>query len=288
MTHEIKTLAVVGAGTMGHGIAQLIACAGLTVRLTDVDQAVLDQAVQQATASVEKLVAKGQLEGQALENLKQYLSTTTDLAAAVAGTDLVIEAVPEDMALKQAVFRQLDQHCLPQTILASNTSALSIDELAGVVSNRQRVLGLHFFNPVALMPLVEIIAGLTTPPELLDAVMDFAEGLGKTPVVAKNVPGFIVNRVARNFYGEALRMLEENVASVEVLDAIMRETAGFKMGPFELMDLIGIDVNYAVTQSVYEASFHEGRFKPHPLQRTMVENGLLGRKTGAGFYHYDG
>lgn len=284
----IQTIAIIGGGTMGRGIAQVCALAGYTTILVDVQAPVLEQAMASIHGMVAKGVEKGKLPADALAQVAQRLTTATDMVAAVAQADLVIEAAPEDMALKQTLFSQLDQAAPPHAILASNTSSLSIDGMAAATQRPAQVVGMHFFNPVPLMALVEVITGLQTDREVVQAVVAVAERLGKTPVVAKNAPGFIVNRVARAYYGEALRLLEQGVADVATLDAMMRDEGGFKMGPFELMDLIGIDINYAVSQSVYEAFFQESRFKPHPLQRAMVESGRLGRKTGQGFYPYEG
>jgi 3-hydroxybutyryl-CoA dehydrogenase len=200
--------------------------------------------------------------------------------------DLIIEAIPEDMALKLDLFRKLDALCPPETCFASNTSSLSITAMAEATQRPSQVAGMHFFNPVPKMKLVEIISTPYTTAELSQQLDQLATAMGKTPVHVKDTPGFIVNRVARPFYLEALRMLETGCADVETIDVAMRE-GGFKMGPFELMDLIGLDVNYAVTQSVYHAFEDAERFKPSPIQQQLVEAGHLGRKTGQGFYRYD-
>jgi 3-hydroxybutyryl-CoA dehydrogenase len=192
----------------------------------------------------------------------------------------------EDLDVKREIFRKLDQIAPPDGILATNTSSLSITSIASMTSTPESVIGMHFFNPPTAMRLIEIVRGRQTSEATVDRIREFALALKKTPVVCSDTPGFIVNRVARPFYGEALRLLGEGVAPVEEIDRIVRESGGFKMGPFELMDLIGIDVNYAVTRSVYEQFFHEPRFRPHPLQRQMVEAGTLGRKTKKGFYTY--
>ncbi len=200
--------------------------------------------------------------------------------------DFIIEAVAEDLNVKKEIFKKLDAIVAPEAILTSNTSSLSISAIASLTKTPESVVGMHFFNPPALMKLVEVVRGRQTSDETTKTACDLALRMKKIPVVCKDTPGFIVNRVARPFYGEALRLLAEGVATVEEIDMIVKMEGGFKMGPFELMDLIGIDVNYAVTKSVYEQFFHEPRFRPHPIQRQMVEAGTLGRKTKKGFYTY--
>ena len=278
-----ETLLVVGAGQMGSGIAQVAAQAGLSVTLIDVAPALLDKARERIRASVEKLAGKGLVpEGQVPAILGRVQTATSPTGVAA---DFAIEAVTENERVKRDVLKALDQVVRPGGIIASNTSSLSITALAGAVSRPQQFLGLHFFNPPLLMALVEVVRGDRTSPETLEAGLQFARDLGKTPVACKDTPAFIVNRVARPFYGEALRLLGENAADPATIDGLMK-SAGFKMGPFELMDFIGLDVNFAVTQSVYNAFFHEPRYRPHPIQQKMVEAGLLGRKTRRGFYEY--
>lgn len=281
-----NTIGILGSGTMGSGIAQLCTQAGYTVRLYDIERAFLDRAAQRIEAGVQKAVDKGKFPADQQEAALSRVTGHTQLSE-LADCDLVIEAIPEDLALKQQVFRQLDGLCAPHTILASNTSSLSITALGGVTQRPTHVAGLHFFNPVPLMKLVEVIQGHRTATETVQRLHQFAESLGKSPVLAQDTPGFIVNRVARPYYGEALKILGEHGGQftlIQTLDTVMREAGGFKMGPFELMDLIGIDVNFAVTQSVWNAYFQAPRYRPHPIQRKMVEAGLLGKKTGGGFY----
>lgn len=287
MTKPFNTIGIIGSGTMGIGIAQVVALAGYPIVLYDIRQDILDKALDRLKASIEKGIERKKLPENAWDLFQQRCKTITDLAEIDPSVDLVIEAVPEDLALKKQIFGTLDAVCSPQTCLVSNTSSFSITALAAATKRPEQVAGLHFFNPVPQMKLIEVIQGKSTAAELIDRLCQFSESLGKTPVKAKDTPGFIVNRVARAFYGEALRLLNEGVADVATIDNVMREEGGFAMGPFELMDLIGIDINYAVSLSVYEAYFQEDRFKPHPIQRQMVEAEYLGRKTGRGFYTYD-
>jgi 3-hydroxybutyryl-CoA dehydrogenase len=281
----IATVGVIGTGTMGGGIAQVAARAGLDVLLHDSVPAAVSAAVERMRADLRASAGKGKISAteatQALARIHPC-KTFKDLGAA----DIVIEAALEDLAVKREIFQALDAIVAPSTILATNTSSLSITAIASLTKTPETVVGMHFFNPPAVMPLVEIVRGSRTSDATTLAVRDFALRLKKTPVVCKDTPGFIVNRIARPFYGEALRLLGEGVSTVEQIDAILTRTGGFRMGPFALMDLIGIDVNYAVSQSVYEQFFQEPRFRPHPIQRHMVEAGLLGRKTGKGFYTY--
>jgi 3-hydroxybutyryl-CoA dehydrogenase len=271
----VRRMAIVGGGTMGSGIALAALHAGLAVSLQDVSDEVLGQADAYLHTYLER---KGMLS--ALDRLR-LVTEINDLGEA----DLWIEAVPEDLGLKQSVFRAVDEAAHTEAVLATNTSTLSVTSIASAVSQPERVVGMHFFNPAAVLPLVEIVRGQFTSDRTAQRAVDVAERLGKTPVIVRDSPGFIVNRVARPFYGEALRLLGEGSAEVATIDRII-ESAGFPMGPFRLMDLIGVDVNLAATRSVWEQTFGEPRFRPHPLQARMVRAGSLGRKTGAGFYRY--
>lgn len=266
---------IVGAGTMGSGIALAGLYAGFQVGLFDVAEAVLEQA--------EAYLLK-HLERKDMLAARQRLRLATDLAA-LPPADLWLEAVPEDLELKRRVIAEIEAHVAPETIIATNTSTLSVTALAAAADRPQRVVGLHFFNPAAVLPLVEVIRAQATSPATIDRALAAAHALGKTPVVVADSPGFIVNRVARPFYGEALRLLGEGVADVASIDRAV-ESAGFKMGPFRLMDLIGIDINFTAANSVYAQTFFEPRFRPHRIQQQMVAQGALGRKTGSGFYDY--
>jgi 3-hydroxybutyryl-CoA dehydrogenase len=279
------TVGVVGAGTMGAGIAEAAARAGCSVRLHDAFPEALTRALERIEQSLQRSVDRQKLdEGEAKAVLARLEGTggLEDLS----GCEVVIEAAPEDRALKEDLFRRLDAACPAPTVLATNTSSLSVTVLGAAVAEPERVVGMHFFNPAPVMRLVEVVAGARSGAPALEAAEALARRMGKTPVRVTDTPGFVVNRVARPFYGEALRMLGEGVAGVEAIDNTVREL-GFRMGPFELIDLIGVEVNFAVTRSVWEATFHEPRYQPHPIQQRLAEAGMLGRKSGQGFYSYD-
>ncbi len=280
----LSTIAVLGSGTMGGGIAQVCALRGFNTILYDITPDIVNKGLGKIQASIQKGVALGKTPAEVGEATLARLRATATLEDC-APADLVIEAAPENMDLKRDLFRRLETILAPHTLLASNTSSLSITALAETTQRPEQFLGLHFFNPPHLMALVEVVRGDRTSAATLQAGVEFARALGKTPVVCKDTPAFIVNRVARPFYGEALRLLGENAADAATIDALLK-SLGFKMGPFELMDLIGIDVNFAVTQSVYHAFFEDPRYRPHPIQQRMVEAGMLGRKTQRGFYLY--
>jgi 3-hydroxybutyryl-CoA dehydrogenase len=279
-----QRLGVIGAGTMGAGIAQVAAQAGLSVMLYDVADAALATGLGRVRAGLERLAAKRRITPAELESTLGRIQATTDLAR-MSEVDLVIEAAPESLALKRELFGQLDQICPAHVILATNTSALAVTEIAAATGRPDRVVGLHFFNPVPLMALVEVVRAPRTSPETVATAVALAERLGKRPIPTKDSPGFIVNRIARPFPGEALRLVGEGVATPAQIDRIAR-AVGFRMGPFELMDLVGLDVNFAVNRAVWDQYFGEPRFRPHPLQAQMVQAGLLGRKTGQGWYRY--
>ncbi|KAA3664820.1 MAG: 3-hydroxybutyryl-CoA dehydrogenase [Chloroflexi bacterium] len=280
----MNKISVIGSGTMGAGIAQAAALAGFEVVLYDLSDDLLASAIDQIHKSIDKGVARGKTETTVAKTAKKNIYLTTSLVEA-AHVDLVIEAVPEKMNLKREIFAALDEVAHEHTIFSSNTSSLSIGVLASSTHRQDRFLGVHFFNPAHIMKLVELIRGDFTSEETITAVQDTVTQMGKTAVLCKDTPAFIVNRVARPFYGEALRLLGENAAGIETIDKLIK-SLGFRMGPFELIDLVGCDVNFAVTQSVYDAYFQEPKYRPHPIQRRMVESERLGRKSGRGFYDY--
>ena len=278
-------VAVIGAGAMGAGIAQVAAQAGHPVKLYDNRPGAAAQAVAGIDRQLARLVEKGKLPAGEREAIVARLCPA-DTLDTLADARLVIEAIVENLSVKQALLHELEALCADDCILASNTSSLSITSLAAGLKRPQQVVGMHFFNPAPLMALVEVVSGLATDPAVAACLYDTAKAWGKQPVHARSTPGFIVNRVARPFYAESLRLLQEGAADCASLDALLRDAGGFRMGAFELTDLIGHDVNYAVTCSVFEAFYGDFRFQPSLVQKELVDAGRLGRKTGQGFYSY--
>jgi len=279
------TVAIFGAGAMGAGIAQVAAQAGHRVQLFDARFNAAEEAKRRIVETFAMLAAKGKLSDSQAASAGARVSVVHALGD-VASAKLVIEAIVEDLEAKRDLFRELEVVVAEGTILATNTSSLSVTALAAGLKCPALVVGMHFFNPAPVLPLVEIVSGLATDPEIAQTVYDTAAAWGKTPVRATSTPGFIVNRCARPFYAEGLRLLAERAADPATIDAVMREAGAFRMGPFELMDLIGHDVNFAVTKSVWEAYFHDVRFTPSVNQQELVAAGFLGRKSGRGFYDY--
>jgi 3-hydroxybutyryl-CoA dehydrogenase len=286
MATKTGKIGVLGAGTMGAGIAQVAVQAGFETLLYDITDEFIDKGVGRIRSFLQGSRQRGKITADEERQILDRLHGTTELKGfETAG--LIIEAVPEKLELKRDVFKQLDSLCPTETLLATNTSSFSVTAIAASTQRPERVLGLHFFNPPPLMALVEVIQGDRTTTETIEKATDLMQQMGKTPARAKDTPGFIVNRIARPFYNEALRILGDGGATVEAIDRIMREAGNFRMGPFELMDLIGHDVNFAATESLYRSFFEDPRFRPSPIQQRMVMGGNLGRKTGRGFYVYD-
>jgi 3-hydroxybutyryl-CoA dehydrogenase len=276
---------VVGAGAMGSGIAQVAATAGHDVVLYDAQEEAVARALSSIGKGLTRSVEKGKLEVTAATGIRARIAHATALDA-FAGCALVIEAIVEDLATKRSLFAKLEPIVGRDAVLGTNTSSLSVTSIARGCTRPEKVVGIHFFNPPTVLPLVEIVPGFATDPEMAEGVRQLVDSWGKTTVVASDTPGFIVNRIARPFYGEALRIYEEGIADMATIDWAMREIGGFRMGPFELMDFIGNDINLAATKSVYEATFHDSRFRPTLTQQRLVDAGFFGKKTGRGYYDY--
>ncbi len=279
----MNTVCVCGAGTMGSGIAQVAATAGFATVLYEVNETVLATAKNNLQKSLQMLVAKQKITEEKKEDILGQLQLTSNINDCIA--DVIVEAIIEKPEIKISLFTQLAKINSAKTIFASNTSSLSISVIAEKIIDPQRVAGLHFFNPAPLMKLVEVVRGKQTSDEVINQLILFTKQLGKVPVLCIDSPGFIVNRVARPFYIEALRLLEEGVADIETIDRLL-ESKGFKMGPFKLMDLIGNDINYAVSCSVYNQLGNPERLKPSYIQKEKVERQELGKKTNKGYYNY--
>ncbi|MDX1782790.1 MAG: 3-hydroxyacyl-CoA dehydrogenase NAD-binding domain-containing protein [Aequorivita vladivostokensis] len=281
----IKKVGIIGGGTMGSGIAQVAATAGCSVKLYDTKTEALEKAKADLEKIMDRLLEKGKInseEKQRIQNNIKYVNSLKELK----DSDLTIEAIVENLDIKKNVFSTLEKFVSDDCIIASNTSSLSIASIASSLQKPERCIGIHFFNPAPLMKLVEVIPAVQTSEETLKISVKTITDWGKIVAVAKDTPGFIVNRVARPFYGEALRIYEEGIASFAEIDTAMKEIGGFRMGPFELMDFIGNDVNYTVTETVFEAFYYDPRYKPSFTQKRFAEAGYLGRKSGKGYYNY--
>ena len=279
-------IGIIGSGTMGSGIAQVAATSGCKVKLYDTNQAALDKAKASLEKILNRLIEKGRIDAEEKNRIQSnisYVDTLKDLS----DSNLTIEAIIENLDIKKKVFSELESYVSEDCIIASNTSSLSIASIAASLKKPERCVGIHFFNPAPLMKLVEVIPAIQTSKEVLEKSIQTISDWKKTVAVAKDTPGFIVNRVARPFYGEALRIYEEGIADFETIDAAMKEIGGFRMGPFELMDFIGNDVNYTVTETVFTAFYFDPRYKPAFTQKRFSEAGYLGRKSGKGYYNYD-
>jgi 3-hydroxybutyryl-CoA dehydrogenase len=283
MINRIKKIAVIGSGTMGQGIAQVCAASGYQVLLYDIESILLKGAISRLRKNLESLVEREKTSAQEAEGILNRITPVSDFRQLQ--VDLVIEAVIENLEIKQKIFQEIEKLNDKDCILTTNTSSIPVTRIGAVLKHPNRFAGLHFFNPAPVMKLVEVIRGATTAEATIKLLIDFCGRLDKQFVLAQDSPGFIVNRVARHFYLESLKIAEEQVADFKTVDTLMK-SAGFKMGPFELMDFIGIDINFSVTQSMYNSFHQEPKFRPSRIQQQKVDAGHLGRKTGRGFYEY--
>ncbi len=277
---------VIGSGTMGSGIAQVAATAGCMVKVFDTNSQTLEKSKNTLEKILSRLVEKGRIDQAEKNRIQGNISHVQNLKD-LRDAKLTIEAIIEDLDIKKKVFSELENYVSKDTIIASNTSSLSIASIASSLENPERCIGIHFFNPAPLMKLVEVIPAVQTSEEVTNQVVNIIKDWKKVVAIAKDTPGFIVNRVARPFYGESLRILEEGLADIATIDWSLKTLGGFRMGPFELMDFIGNDVNYTVTETVFKAFYYDPRYKPSFTQKRLSEAGYLGRKSGKGYYNYD-
>ncbi len=277
---------IIGSGTMGSGIAQVAATSGCQVKVFDTEQEALNKSKNSLEKILSRLIEKGRIDQQEKDRIQNNISYVTTLKD-LENSNLTIEAIIEDLEIKKKVFSELENYVSEDTIIASNTSSLSIASIASSLQKPERCIGIHFFNPAPLMKLVEVIPAVQTSTTITSKVVQIIEGWKKVVAIAKDTPGFIVNRVARPFYGESLRIYEEGIADVATIDWSLKSLGGFRMGPFELMDFIGNDVNYTVTETVFRAFYFDPRYKPSFTQKRLSEAGYLGRKSGKGYYEYN-
>lgn len=282
----IKNVGIIGSGTMGSGIAQVAATAGCVVKIYDTNAEALERAEKALLKILNRLVEKGRIDEAEKSRIVGNISYVNSLEE-LGKSQLTIEAIIENLEIKKKVFQELESYVSKECIIASNTSSLSVASIASSLEEPGRCVGIHFFNPAPLMKLVEVIPAIQTSEETLNNSVKTIKNWGKVVAIAKDTPGFIVNRVARPFYGEALRIYEEGIADFDTIDMAMKSKGGFRMGPFELMDFIGNDVNYTVTETVFEAFYYDPRYKPAFTQKRFAEAGFLGRKSGRGYYKYD-
>jgi len=282
----LKHLGIVGAGTMGTGIAQLAALSKIDVQLYDVNETILRRSIERIKADLRKMINLGKLPHEEFNATVERIRTRTSLPD-IGHCDCIIESIIEDIRVKKDLFKHLDVNTKSTAVLASTTSSLSITSIAALTRNPERVIGMHFFHPVNTVSLVEVVKGYKTNTETLERAIEWAKLLGKNPIIVKDTPGFIANRISLPMFSEALRLLGENVAYAEQIDNIVKKIGGFSAGPFETLDQMGIDSALAETESLYDQSYGEPRLRPHPILKQMAESGLLGKKSAKGFYNYE-
>jgi len=282
----VKHLGIVGAGTMGAGIAQLAALAGIDVALYDINDTVLRQALERLKRSLNKAVEKGEVSAAQSTEAFTRIHPRTRLAD-LSHSEIVIEAVIEDVRIKKDLFKHLEAGTKPTAILATNTSSLSVTAIASATQRQEKIVGLHFLFPVESVKIVEVVRSERTTQETLDRCHSFLSQLGRTPITVADSPGYVINRIVHPFHSEALQILGEHIADAEQIDRIMKAEGGFTLGPFESLDAIGLDVSLNATKMLFEASSGDSRFRPHPIEKRMVDSGKLGKKSGQGFYSYE-